>query len=228
MHVRSESPILYFGTPVVLISTINEDGTPNLSPMSSAWWLGWRCMLGLDASSKTTQNIKRTGECVLNLPSADMVAAVDAIARTTGSDPMPDAKQMRGYRTERQKFETAGLTPVPSESVTPPRVAECPVQMEATVTKIGDLSEGDAVFSGFLNTVQVSIERLHLDETIIKDGNPDRVDPDKWRPLIMSFAQFYGLTDGKLRRSELAAIPESSYPRAGGEHATGGIALPAA
>jgi flavin reductase (DIM6/NTAB) family NADH-FMN oxidoreductase RutF len=84
MHIRSESPILYFGTPVVLISTINEDGTPNLSPMSSAWWLGWRRMLDLDASSKTTENIKRTGECVLNLPSADMV---DAVARTTGSDP---------------------------------------------------------------------------------------------------------------------------------------------
>jgi hypothetical protein len=25
MHVRSESPLLYFGTPVVLISTLNED-----------------------------------------------------------------------------------------------------------------------------------------------------------------------------------------------------------
>lgn len=32
--------MLYFGTPVVLISTLNEDGSPNIAPMSSAWWQG--------------------------------------------------------------------------------------------------------------------------------------------------------------------------------------------
>jgi flavin reductase (DIM6/NTAB) family NADH-FMN oxidoreductase RutF len=31
-----EPRVLYFGTPVVLVSTSNEDGTANLSPMSSA------------------------------------------------------------------------------------------------------------------------------------------------------------------------------------------------
>lgn len=221
MHVRSESPILYFGTPVVLISTINEDGHPNLSPMSSAWWLGWRCMLGLEASSKTTENLKRTGECVLNLPSQDLVGAVDAIARTTGSDPVPEVKAIRGYRTVREKFETADLTPVASEVVAPPRAAECPIQMEATVTAIWDLNEGDELFRGFVNTVQVSIERLHVDEAVLMNGNPNRIDPDKWRPLIMSFAQFYGLADGKLHRSELGSIPEKVYPRAGGEASSG-------
>jgi flavin reductase (DIM6/NTAB) family NADH-FMN oxidoreductase RutF len=67
-HARIEPGILYFGTPVVLISTLNEDGSPNLAPMSSAFWLGWRAMLGLGGRSKTTQNMLRTGECVLNLP----------------------------------------------------------------------------------------------------------------------------------------------------------------
>ena len=38
MHQTIEPAILYFGTPVVLISTLNEDGSPNLAPMSSAWW----------------------------------------------------------------------------------------------------------------------------------------------------------------------------------------------
>ena len=42
-----EPAILYFGTPVVLIGSSNEDGSFNLAPMSSAWWVGWRCMLGL-------------------------------------------------------------------------------------------------------------------------------------------------------------------------------------
>ena len=38
-HIVSEPSILYFGTPVVLISSLNADGTANLAPMSSA--SGW-------------------------------------------------------------------------------------------------------------------------------------------------------------------------------------------
>jgi len=37
MHVGSDLTVLYFGTPVVLISSRNEDGSANLAPMSSAW-----------------------------------------------------------------------------------------------------------------------------------------------------------------------------------------------
>ena len=66
MHKTVEPAILYFGTPVVLVSSTNESGTANLAPMSSAWWLGWNCLLGFGARSKTPQNILRTGECVLN------------------------------------------------------------------------------------------------------------------------------------------------------------------
>lgn len=215
MHVRSESPILYFGTPVVLISTQNEDGTANLAPMSSAWWLGWRCVLGLDASSKTTENLLRTGQCVLNLPSADQVDAVDALARTTGTDPVPGRKVDRGYRHEPDKFDRAGLTPVASELVGPPRAGQCPVQMEATVARHWPLAGEDRRFGGFAIGFEVGIERLHLSEDILRDGNPDRVDPDRWRPLMMSFAEFYGLEAGVLRRSELAEIPRRHYPRAG-------------
>jgi flavin reductase (DIM6/NTAB) family NADH-FMN oxidoreductase RutF len=82
-HQAGEQPILYFGTPVVLISSENEDGSVNLAPMSSAFWLGWRCVLGLAASSKTTENLKRTGECVLNLPSEERAGAVDRLARSS-------------------------------------------------------------------------------------------------------------------------------------------------
>jgi flavin reductase (DIM6/NTAB) family NADH-FMN oxidoreductase RutF len=60
MHIKSEPSILYFGTPVVLISTKNENGTDNLAPMSSIFWLGWRCTIGLAAASKTTQNLMQT------------------------------------------------------------------------------------------------------------------------------------------------------------------------
>src|ERR1700731_4644878 len=100
MHKTIEPTILYFGTPVAFISTRNPDGTANLAPMSSAWWLGQRNVLGLATASQTTRNLLRTGECVLNLPSSDMAAHVDRIARTTGTDPVPVGKLLRGYRFE--------------------------------------------------------------------------------------------------------------------------------
>ena len=75
MHVSITPSILYLGTPVVLNSTVNENGSYNLAPISSAIWLGWRCLLGFEAVSKTPQNMIRTGECVINLPSAGQVGA---------------------------------------------------------------------------------------------------------------------------------------------------------
>jgi hypothetical protein len=45
----------------------------------------------------------------------------------------------------------------------------------------------------------------------LADGEPDRIDPDKWRPLIFSFQHFYGLTPEKVHGSELAKIPEAAY-----------------
>ena len=112
-HVQIDPAILYFGTPVVLIGSSNEDGSDNLAPMSSAWWVGWRCMLGLARNSKTTENMIRTGECVLNLPSTDLVSAVDRLALTTGSNPVPAGKVRRGYRHKKNKFEISGLTAMP-------------------------------------------------------------------------------------------------------------------
>ena len=86
-------PIFYWGTPVVLITTENEDGTSNIAPMSSAWWLGNRCMLGLGAISQTTINLIRTKQCVLNLASDNMAGAVNALAKTTGSNAMLTAAE---------------------------------------------------------------------------------------------------------------------------------------
>ncbi len=209
--VSIEPAILYFGTPVVLISTSNEDGSSNLAPMSSAFWLGWRCVLGLDASSKTTENMIRTGECVLNLPSVDVVDAVNRLARLTGSNPVPPAKEFRGYTHERNKFEIAGLTPVQSQTVQPPRALECPVQMEAVVAARHGLMQDNEAWKIGLTIFEVRIQRVHVHPTIVMDGEPNRIDPDQWRPLIMSFQKFYGLAPGQLLASRLGEIPESSY-----------------
>lgn len=68
-------------------------------------------MLGLDASAHTTVNLRRTGQCVLNLEDAGMVAAVDQLAQLTGSPAVPLHKQMLGYQHVADKFAAAGLTP---------------------------------------------------------------------------------------------------------------------
>ena len=211
MHVVSEPNILYFGTPVVLVGTTNEDESCNLAPMSSAFWLGWRCILGLGSLSKTPANLIRTGECVLNLPSADLVDAVNRLAKTTGSDPVPEHKRYKGYRFEPDKFGASGFTADPGEIVAAPRARECPVQLEAKLEAVHGVADNDPKFKGVISLFEVRIVRVHLDQAILMEGAPDRVDPDKWRPLIMSFQEFYGLAPDKLRPSTLAEIPERLY-----------------
>jgi flavin reductase (DIM6/NTAB) family NADH-FMN oxidoreductase RutF len=210
-NIQIEPAILYFGTPVVLIGSTNEDGSFNLAPMSSAWWVGWRCMLGLASSSKTTENMLRTGECVLNLPSSELVGAVDRLARTTGSNPPPAGKIKRGYRYEKDKFGLSGLTALPGDTVDAPRAPDCPVQIEAKVAHVHEMAQDDAVWRGNLAAIEVRVTRVHAHLQIMMDSEPNRIDPDKWRPLIMSFQQFYGLTPSKLQRSELGQIPENFY-----------------
>jgi flavin reductase (DIM6/NTAB) family NADH-FMN oxidoreductase RutF len=210
MHLRSEPSILYFGTPVVLIGTTNENGTYNLAPMSSIFWLGWRCMLGLSALSKTTENILRTGQCVLNLPSVHQVEAVNRLARTTGSNPVPAGKQQKGYRHEEDKFGIAGLTPLAAETVAAPRVLECPVHLEAVLAASHDLAVDNVAQRGKIVTFEMRITRIHLEESILMQGQQHKIDPDKWRPLIMSFQEFYGLGN-KVYPSTLAQIPEHLY-----------------
>src|SRR5437764_13595766 len=130
MHKTIEPTILYFGTPVALISSLNEDGSTNIAPMSSAWWLGWSCMLGLGAMGQTSENLIRTRECVINLPSEEQVTHVDRLALTTGRNPVPDKKRDWGYRWEPDKFGIAGLTPANSIEVAPPCIMNCRAQME--------------------------------------------------------------------------------------------------
>jgi flavin reductase (DIM6/NTAB) family NADH-FMN oxidoreductase RutF len=190
---------MYFGTPVVLITTCNEDGTANLAPMSSAWWLKKSCMLGLSTRGKTFENLERERECVLNLPSSDMVSAVDRLALTTGKYPVPEYKQQIGVQYVPDKFGRAQLTAVESQVVRPPRVAECPVQLEAVVENIHNFETSDS----YLASIEVRIVRSYFDEEILNQEKRHYVDTDKWKPLIMSFCEFYGVGN-KLHPSRLA------------------------
>jgi flavin reductase (DIM6/NTAB) family NADH-FMN oxidoreductase RutF len=94
--------------------------------------VGLECMLGLGQMGQTSDNLIRRRDCVINLPSEDLVTHVDRLALTTGKNPVPERKRQWGYRYERDKFGIAGFTPVESQSVAPPRVLECPIQMRAS------------------------------------------------------------------------------------------------
>ncbi|MFE3192445.1 flavin reductase family protein [Nocardia sp. NPDC059240] len=206
MHRVIDLKVLYFGTPVVLISTRNVDGTANIAPMSSAWWLGDQCMLGMNSASQTTRNMLREGECVLNLPSSELAGAADRLALLSGSPEMTPHKVEKGYRYEPDKFGAAGLTPQASELVGAPRIVECPIQLEGRVVSSRPFDERGGVTA---HTVQ--IVRAHVQEDLIVPGTA-HVDARGWDPLIMKFCEYFG-GGTQLRPSRLAEAWQIPQPQ---------------
>lgn len=195
-HLTIEPSVLYFGTPISLISTRNPDGSSNLAPMSSSWYLGDTVVLGVAGSGQTLPNLRRERECVINLPAADQMSAVEALAPLTGRYPVPDHKRHQ-FRHEGAKFEAAGLTPQPSETVSASRVRECPVQLEATVNAIH--RPADASFG----IVETRVRRIHVAADLVIDGT-NHVDLERWRPLFYVFRHYFSTGDelGRTFRAE--------------------------
>ena len=162
-------------------------------------------MLGLEATSQTTVNLLRTKQCVLNLPSDDMGKAVNALARTTGAEVISESKLQRGYHYEKDKFGAAKLTPQPSEFVHPPRIEQAPVQMEAEM--VGQYE----VLRGFVLVIEVKVLKTYVVDELRLPNHTNRVNSDAWHPMIMSFQHLYGLRNGRVEESKLAAIDEEHY-----------------
>jgi flavin reductase (DIM6/NTAB) family NADH-FMN oxidoreductase RutF len=117
------------------------------------------------------------------------VTHVDRLALTTGKNPVPEKKLNWGYRYEPDKFGISGLTPMKSLEVNPPRIAECPVQMEGIVHDVRPFGKNVSA-----NAFEVHIVRLHVDESLLMgDESHPHIDPAKWRPLVMSFCRFFGV-----------------------------------
>ena len=184
-HVTITPPILYFGTPVVLLSTENADGTFNLAPMSSAWALGQVIVLGLGSQGQTARNLRHGGGLVINVPAPAQWEAVERLAPLTGRSPVPEDKR-GAFRFEPEKFAAARLRPEPSQLVRPPRVAECPLQLEARAADVRPGVEGDFLI------VQAEVLRVHADPRIVVPGT-QHVDPQRWSPLIYNFRHYFGL-----------------------------------
>ena len=69
----------------------------------------------------------------------------------------------------------------------PPRIAECPD---------GGHRSRRAPFGKNVsaNAFEVHIVKLHVEESLLTgDASRPHIDPQKWRPLIMSFCLFFGV-----------------------------------
>ncbi|MDN5856379.1 MAG: flavin reductase family protein [Actinomycetia bacterium] len=183
-HRPIEPSVLYFGTPVSLISTVDESGVPNLAPMSSSWYLDRTVVLGISRQGQTIRNLERTSECVVNLPDVSLQPEVERLAPLTGRSPVPSSKSDR-FRFEPDKYAAAELTPTPSECVSPPRVLECPVHLEAHVTRVHDPTSRDFAI------VEAEVLRVHARSDIVVDGT-SHIDLERWSPLLYVFRHYFG------------------------------------
>ena len=161
-----------------------SSGRPWMVPLSFAW-TGSTVVLGLSDNGQAVPNLERERECVLNLPSAPLWEHVERLAPLTGRDPVPAVKVDR-YCHVRDKFAAAGLTPQPAETVRAPRIAECPLQLEAEVVSIEPGKEG-----GF-RIVETLVRRVHAAEDITIPGT-QHIDSGRWHPLLYVFRHYFGI-----------------------------------
>eukprot|EP00285_Hemiselmis_virescens_P011255 CAMPEP_0173379312 /NCGR_PEP_ID=MMETSP1356-20130122/2311_1 /TAXON_ID=77927 ORGANISM="Hemiselmis virescens, Strain PCC157" /NCGR_SAMPLE_ID=MMETSP1356 /ASSEMBLY_ACC=CAM_ASM_000847 /LENGTH=251 /DNA_ID=CAMNT_0014332627 /DNA_START=54 /DNA_END=809 /DNA_ORIENTATION=- len=121
--------------PIAFTSTLSADGVQNLSPFSYFNILSHKpptvaigiCRKPGGAKKDTIVNIEATGEFVVNIISDWFVEAAN---HTCGDFPSED-----------NEMELAGLTPLPSHIVKPPRVAESAFHMECKVKQIIPLED---------------------------------------------------------------------------------------
>jgi flavin reductase (DIM6/NTAB) family NADH-FMN oxidoreductase RutF len=156
--------------PVALVSTVDRNGVTNLAPFSAFASAGSNPPAVLfcpvlraaeegrpsDLRKDTLRNVEETGEFVVNAVSEAIAAASNASA----AEVPPEVDE----------FNLAGLTPVASEIVRPPRVAESPAQMECKLLQV--IYVGRTPGAGVI--VLGEVVRFHVREDLMEDF---RIDP---------------------------------------------------
>ncbi len=146
--------------PICFASTIDIDGNINLSPFSFFNMFSTKppvCVFSparrvRDNTTKhTLENVLEVKECVINIVNYDMVQQM-SLASTE-------------YAKGVNEFEKSGFTMLKSELVSPPRVAEAPVQFECIVNQVIPLGENH----GAGNLVMAEIKLIHINENILND-----------------------------------------------------------
>ena len=132
--------------------------------------------------------IRESGEFVINLPTAAIARAVDYCGMYTGK--------------KVNKFEKTGLTPAPSEEVSTPSVAECPISLECRVTDVVPLGSHEMFLADILC--------VNVDESCIdKSGRLDIARAD-----LMAFAhgEYFALGK-KLGKFGFSAVKKKKHSR---------------
>lgn len=171
--------------PIALVTTINEDGSPNAAPMSffnvfaqepPIIILGIQCRP--DGSAKdTSANIRRTEEFVVNL--CDMGIAQQMV--DCGLN----------FPTGVDELEMTGLSLAPSLQVRPGRVAEAPSSLECRVSQIIEYPRRSIILG---KVVQMNVRDDCLDD----DGY---VRPDVYQPIARLHADSYIVADQQFELS---------------------------
>ena len=166
--------------PIAFASTVDKDGKVNLAPFSFFNVFGANPPIlvyspsrsGRDNTTKNTlDNVLEVAECTVNMVNYAMVQQM-SLASTA-------------YAKGVNEFVKAGLTELASEMVTPPRVAESPVQFECKVVEVKALgNEGGAG-----NLVICVILKMHIDKTILTDAGT--IDPLKIDQVSRMGANWY-------------------------------------
>jgi flavin reductase (DIM6/NTAB) family NADH-FMN oxidoreductase RutF len=144
--------------PIGWISTRSANGINNLAPYSFFNAFNYVPPIIGFASigyKDTLRNIEETGEFVWNLTTRALAEAMNQSCATVGP--------------EVSEFALAGLTPLASTVVAPPRVAESPVTFECKRTQILRLQGADgAQVDTWL--VLGEVVAVHIDKALLKDG----------------------------------------------------------
>lgn len=148
--------------PICFASTIDKAGNVNLSPFSYFNFMSQNppiCVFSpltrvRDGKDKhTLENIREVPEVVINIVNYDMVQQ-QSLASTE-------------YPKEINEFDKSGFTPIPSELIRPPRVAESPVQLECKVREIITIQEG----GGTGNLVIAEVVNMHIKSYLLDEND---------------------------------------------------------
>jgi len=157
---------LIYPTPVLVVGSYHADGRPNV--MTAAWG-GIACSkppcvsVSLRAATATHGNIIARKAFTISLPSGAQAAAADYFGLVSGR--------------KTDKFAATGLTPLRSELVDAPYVAEFPLIVECAVVQVHELG----LHTQFIGEVKdVKIEEACLDA----EGHVDvhKLDPLAFAP----------------------------------------------
>ncbi len=134
--------------PIAWVTTVDTEGRVNAAPYSFFNAMSADppvVCIGISSKGQglkdTGENIRRTGQFVVNLVSEDTAEAMNitAIDVEHGID----------------ELAMAGLTALPSTRVAPPRIAESPVSMECERLAVVEVGNGKAVVMGRVLVMQV-------------------------------------------------------------------------